>query len=103
MDPEDYVLWLSYGIRAYEKLKNKDQTLLLADRFTAIYNSEEWGYDDLMESVELAKAVVFYQAGNLKEAHTILDQVRSVSDYDPVADEYKASWKKPGLFSKFGF
>ncbi|MGN7863694.1 tetratricopeptide repeat protein [Chryseobacterium sp. 22458] len=103
MDPEDYVLWLSYGIRAYEKLKNKDQTLLLADRFTTIYNSEEWGYDDLMESVELAKAVVFYQAGNLKEAHMILDQVRSVSDYDPVADEYKASWKKPGLFSKFGF
>ncbi|OCA74137.1 tetratricopeptide repeat protein [Chryseobacterium arthrosphaerae] len=103
MDPEDYVLWLSYGIRSYEKLKNKDQTLLLADRFTGIYNNEEWGYDDLTESVELAKAVVLYQSGNLKEAHAILDQVRSVSDYDPVADEYKASWKKPGLFSKFGF
>ena len=101
--PEEYVLWLSYGIRAYEKLNNKDQTLTLADRFTTIYNAEEWSYDDLVESVELAKAVVLYQSGSLKEAHAILDQVRSVADYDSVADEYKASWKKPGLFSKFGF
>ncbi|WP_160137335.1 tetratricopeptide repeat protein [Chryseobacterium sp. c4a] len=103
MDPEEYVLWLSYGIRTYEKLNNKNETLGLAERFTTIYNAEEWGYDDLVESVELAKAVVLYQAGNLKEAHAILDQVRSVADYDPIADEYKASWKKPGLFSKFGF
>lgn len=103
MDPEEYVLWLSYGVRIYEKLNNKDQTLSLAERFNTIYNNEEWGYDDLVESVELAKAVVLYQAGNLKEAHAILDQVRSVADYDPIADEYKASWKKPGLFSKFGF
>ncbi|MEJ5104109.1 tetratricopeptide repeat protein [Chryseobacterium sp. MYb328] len=103
MDPEEYVLWLSYGVRVYEKLNNKDQTLALAERFTVIYNAEEWGYDDLVESVELSKAVVLYHAGNVKEAHAILDQVRSVADYDPIADEYKASWKKPGLFSKFGF
>ncbi|MFC3757142.1 tetratricopeptide repeat protein [Chryseobacterium tructae] len=103
MDPEEYVLWLSYGIRVYEKLNNKDQVFALAERCTTIYNAKEWGYDDLVESVELAKAVVLYQAGSLKEAHTILDQVRSVADYDPIADEYKASWKKPGLFSKFGF
>ncbi|RXM51054.1 hypothetical protein BOQ64_13240 [Chryseobacterium sp. CH25] len=103
MDPEDYVLWLSYGVRVYEKLNSKDKTLSLAERFNTIYNAEEWGYDDLVESVELAKAVVLYQAGNLKDAHAILDQVRSVADYDPIADEYKASWKKPGLFSKFGF
>lgn len=103
MDPEEYVLWLSYGIRIYEKLNNKNQTLSLAERFNTIYNAEEWGYDDLVESVELAKAVVLYQSGNLKEAHAIIDQVRSVADYDPIADEYKASWKKPGLFSKFGF
>lgn len=103
MDPEEYVLWLSYGVRVYEKLNNKNQTLALAERFNTIYNAEEWGYDDLVESVELAKAVVLYHAGNIKEAHAILDQVRSVTDYDPIADEYKASWKKPGLFSKFGF
>ncbi|WET50455.1 hypothetical protein PYS58_04815 [Chryseobacterium indologenes] len=103
MDSEEYVLWLSYGVRMYEKLNNKNQTLALAERFNTIYNAEEWGYDDLVEGVELAKAVVLYQAGNLKEAHAILDQVRSVADYDPIADEYKASWKKPGLFSKFGF
>lgn len=103
MDSEEYVLWLSYGVRVYEKLNQKDQTLSLAERFTTIYNTEEWGYDDLVESVELAKAVVLYQAGNMKEAHAILDQVRSVADYDPIADEYKSSWKKPGLFSKFGF
>ncbi len=103
MGPEEYVLWLSYGIRVYEKLNHKDQTLSLAERFNTIYNAEEWGYDDLVESVELAKAVVLYQAGNIKEAHAILDQVRSVADYDPIADEYKASWKRPGLFSKFGF
>lgn len=103
MDPEEYVLWLSYGVRIYEKLNNKELTLSFAERFNTIYNAEEWGYDDLVESVELAKAVVLYHAGNLKEAHAILDQVRSVADYDPVADEYKASWKKPGLFSKFGF
>lgn len=100
---EEYVLWLSYGIRIYGKLNNKNQTLTLAERFTVIYNTEEWEYDDLVESVELAKAVVLYQAGNLKEAHAILDQVCSVANYDPIADEYKASWKKPGLFSKFGF
>lgn len=103
MGPEEYVLWLSYGVRIYEKLNNKNQTLSIAERFNIIYNTEEWGYDDLVESVELAKAVVLYQAGNLKEAHAILDQVRSVADYDPIADEYKVSWKKPGLFSKFGF
>lgn len=103
MDPEDYVLWLSYGIRIYEKLNNKDQTLMLAERFNKIYNDEEWGYDDLTESVELAKAVVLYQGGNLKEAHALLDHVRSFPEYDSIADEYKASWKKPGLFSKFGF
>ncbi len=103
MDPEEYVLWLSYGIRVYEKLNHKELTLSLAERFNTIYNTEGWSYDDLVESVELAKAVVLYQSGNIKEAHAILDQVRSVAEYDPVADEYKASWKKPGLFSKFGF
>lgn len=103
MKPEDYVLWLSYGIKSFEKLKNKDQTLLLAERLTKIYNAEEWGYDDLMEGVELAKAVVLYQAGSLKDAHAILDYVLSFSEHDPIADEYKATWKKPGLFSKFGF
>lgn len=103
MDSEEYVLWLSYGVRIYEKLNHKEQTLSFAERFNTIYNAEGWGYDDLVEGVELAKAVVLYQSGNLKEAHAILDQVRSVADYDPIADEYKASWKKPGLFSKFGF
>ncbi|PKF75734.1 tetratricopeptide repeat protein [Chryseobacterium sp. PMSZPI] len=103
MDPEEYVLWLSYGVKVYEKLNQKERALSLAERFNTIYNAEEWGYDDLVESVELAKAVVLYQAGDLKAAHAILDQVRSVADYDSIADEYKASWKKPGLFSKFGF
>lgn len=103
MDPEEYVVWLSYGVRIYEKLNNKEQTLVFAEKFNDIYNTEEWGYDDLVESVELAKAVVLYHAGNLKEAHAILEQVRSVQNYDPIADEYKTTWKKPGLFSKFGF
>ncbi|AZA76811.1 hypothetical protein EG347_04415 [Chryseobacterium sp. G0186] len=103
MSPEDYVLWLSYGVQVYEKLNNKNETLMLAERFSKIYNEEEWGYDSLMENVELSKAVVLYQTGNLKEAHTVLDYVQLFSDYNPIADEYKASWKKPGLFSKFGF
>ncbi|WP_284461615.1 hypothetical protein [Chryseobacterium sp.] len=102
MDTEDYVLWLSYGVRIYSKLDHKDQTLSLAERFFTIYNNEEWGYDKLMEGVELAKAAVLYKSGNLKEAHAILDHVCSFPDYDSIADEYRASWKKPGLFSKFG-
>ncbi|MCJ7932175.1 MAG: hypothetical protein MUW56_00670 [Chryseobacterium sp.] len=102
MDAEDYVLWLSYGIRAYGKLNNKDQTLLLSDRFSTLFNHENWEYDTLMEGVELARALVLYHSGNLKEAHAILDHVRSFSDYDAIADEYKGSWKKPGLLSKFG-
>lgn len=102
MDTQDYVLWLSYGVRIYSKLDHKDQTLSLAERFFTIYNNEEWGYDKLMEGVELAKAAVLYKSGNLKEAHAILDHVCSFPDYDSIADEYRASWKKPGLFSKFG-
>ncbi|MBL3546705.1 hypothetical protein [Chryseobacterium sp. KMC2] len=102
MDTQDYVLWLSYGVRIYSKLNHKDQTLSLAERFFTIYNNEEWGYDKLMEGVELAKAAVLYKSGNLKEAHAILDHVCSFPDYDSIADEYRASWKKPGLFSKFG-
>ncbi|MCQ9638996.1 hypothetical protein MP478_06290 [Chryseobacterium sp. WG14] len=103
MDPEDYVLWLSYGVRVYSKLNHKDHTLSLAERFSIIYHDEEWGYDKLMEGVELAKAAVLYQSGNLKEAHILLDYVCSFPDYNSIADEYRASWKKPGLFSKFGF
>ncbi|WP_027372581.1 hypothetical protein [Chryseobacterium sp. UNC8MFCol] len=103
MNPEDYVLWLRYGVQIFEKLNNKEQTLLLADRFSGIYQNEEWGYDSLMEDVELAKAGVLYHSGNLKEAHAVLEYIRSFSDYNPLADEYKNSWKKPGLFSKFGF
>ena len=102
MDTQDYVLWLSYGVRIYSKLDHKDQTLSLAERFFTIYNNEEWGYDKLMEGVELAKAAVLYKSGNFKEAHAILDHVCSFPDYDSIADEYRASWKKPGLFSKFG-
>lgn len=102
MKAEDYVLWLHYGVKVYAKLNNKEQTFVLAERFSKIYSAEEWGYDSLMEDVELAKAIVLYQMGNLKEAHAVLDYVRSFSDYNPVADEYKNSWKKPGLFSKFG-
>nr|WP_315034401.1 hypothetical protein [uncultured Chryseobacterium sp.] len=101
MKPEDYVLWLSYGAQVYSKLNNKEYTLSIAERFSEIYNNEKWEYDSLKESVELAKAVVLYQTGNLKEAHAILDYVRSFSGYSPVADEYKNSWKESGSFSKF--
>ncbi|MDR2236919.1 MAG: hypothetical protein LBE92_12430 [Chryseobacterium sp.] len=103
MDPEDYILWLSYGIRLHAKSNDKKRVLQLEEKFSEIYRNEGWEYDQMMEEIQLAKALVLYQAGDLKEAHSVLDHVMSFDGYDPVADEYKKIWKKPGLLSRFGF
>ena len=99
----EYVLWLSYGIKLYDKQNDLGQVNILVDRFQEIYKVEEWAYDNLSEEVLLAKAHVNYQQGYLKEAHKILDYILSYDDHDAIAEHFKQTWKKPGLLSKLGF
>jgi len=82
-------------------LNNKALVTQYTDQFQAIYDQEGWGYDDLSEDVYLAKAHTLYQSGELKEAHRTLNYVLSFDNPSALATEYKNSWKKPGLFSKF--
>jgi len=103
LEAAEYVLWLSYGVKLYDKLNDLLQVNSLVDRFQEIYKDEEWTYDNLSEEVLLARAHCNYQQGYLKEAHKLLDYVLSFEDYDPIAKHFKQSWKKPGLFSKLGF
>ena len=103
LEPSEYVLWLSYGIKLYDKLDDLQQVNALVDRFQEIYTQEEWVYDSLSEDVLLAKAHVNYVQGYLKEAHRILDYILSYDDHNPMAEHFKQSWKKPGLLSKLGF
>ena len=103
LEPSEYVLWLSYGIKLYDKLDNLSQVNALVDRFQGIYAEKEWAYDSLSEEVLLSKAHCNYVNGNLKEAHKILNYVLSYDDHNPIAEDFKQNWKKPGLFSKFRF
>jgi len=97
------VIWLSYGIKLYDKQNGLGQVNILVDRFQEIYKVEQWAYDSLSEEVFLAKAHVNYQQGYLKEAHKILDYILSYDDHDAIAEHFKQTWKKPGLLSKLGF
>lgn len=101
LESSEYSLWLSYGIQLHDKLNNKVLVTQYTDQFQAIYDQEGWGYDDLSEDVYLAKAHTLYQSGELKEAHRTLNYVLSFDNPSALATEYKNSWKKPGLFSKF--
>lgn len=101
LEPTEYSLWLSYGIQLQDKLNNRSLVDQYVDQFQAIYDQEGWSYDELSEEVYLAKAHAQYQAGDLKEAHKTLNYVLSFDDHSSLAKEYKNSWKKPGLFSKF--
>lgn len=103
MDPEDYILWLGYGIKVFGKLKDKDQVLLLCNRLDTIYTTQEWSYDQELEDAYLIKALAYYEAGSLKEAHAILDYVCSFDDHSELAQTYKNTWRKPGFFAKLGF
>lgn len=103
LEPTEYVLWLSYGIKLYDKLNALAQVNSLVEKFENIYQNEDWSYDSLSEEVLLAKAHANYHQGYLKEAHKILDYVLSYQDHDSIAEHFKQTWKKPGLFSKLGF
>lgn len=103
MEASEYVLWLSYGVKLYDKLNDLPQVNGLVARFQEIYEQEEWAYDSLSEEVLLAKAHVNYQQGYLKEAHKILDYILSYDDHNPIAEHFKQTWKKPSIFSKLGF
>lgn len=103
MNPEDYVLWLGYGIKVFGKLKDKDQVLLLCNRLDAIYTEQGWSYDQELEDANLVKALTYYEAGALKEAHAILDYICSFDDHSELAQTYKNTWRKPGFFAKLGF
>lgn len=101
LEASEYTLWLSYGIQLQDKMNNKALVEQYTDQYQAIYDQEGWGYDELSENVYLAKAHAQYQSGNLKEAHRTLNYVLSFDNPAALAKEYKNSWKKPSLFSKF--
>lgn len=103
MEEADYILWLGYGLKAYGKIKDKEMVEMLCDRFEAIYEEQDWSYDEHLEEAYLIRAMVCYELGDLKEAHRILDHVLSFGNNSEVAKMYKKTWKKRGLFSRFGF
>jgi len=103
MDPEDYVLWLKFGIMLLAEQENLAEVNRNVMIFNGIYAQNEWGYDDDCESVKLAEALVNYKTGNLKKAHSLLNEVLAYSDHSALADEYKKTWKKPGFLSNFKF
>jgi len=103
MDPDDYVLWLKFGIQLFTESNDINAVTQYIDLFHRIYTQCGWTYDDDVESVKLAEARVNYKSGNLKKAHRLLDEILVYSDHDPLADVYKQTWKKPGFFSGFKF
>ena len=103
MEPNDYVLWLKFGIELFAENGDINEVNKYVNVFNGIYQQCDWGYDDDVESVKLAEAYANYKTGNLKKAHNLLDEVLAYSDHSPLADEYKRTWKKPGFFSGFKF
>jgi hypothetical protein len=103
MEPNDYVLWLKFGIELLAENGAINEVDKYVPVFNSIYAQHDWGYDDDVESVKLAEAYANYKTGNLKRAHNLLDEVLVYSDHSPLADEYKRTWKKPGFFSGFKF
>ncbi|MDR0263706.1 MAG: hypothetical protein LBJ04_10820 [Sphingobacterium sp.] len=103
MEPNDYVLWLKFGIELLAENGSINELNKYTSIFNSIYTQYDWGYDDDVESVRLAEALANYKTANLKKAHSLLDEVLAYSDHSPLADEYKRTWKKPGFFSGFKF
>jgi len=103
MEPNDYVLWLKFGIELLAENGAINEINRYISVFNSIYTQQEWGYDDDVESIRLAEALANYKIGNLKKAHSLLDEVLAYSDHSPLAEEYKRTWKKPGFFSGFKF
>lgn len=103
MEPNDYVLWLKFGIELLAENGAINELNKYTSIFNSIYTQYDWGYDDDVESVRLAEALANYKTANLKKAHSLLDEVLAYSDHSPLADEYKRTWKKPGFFSGFKF
>ncbi len=103
MEPNDYVLWLKFGIELFAENGDINEVNKYVNVFNGIYQQCDWGYDDDVESVKLAEAYANYKTGNLKKAHNLLDEALAYSDHSPLADEYKRTWKKPGFFSGFKF
>jgi len=103
MEPDDYVLWLKFGIELFAENDDINAVNKYVGLFNSIYVQYGWSYDDDVESVKLAEARVNYKIGNLKIAHSLLNEVLTYADHSPLADEYKRTWKKPGFFSGFKF
>lgn len=97
----EYLQWLLYGVRLFAAADQLELLLHYSDKLMKIYENEDWGYDDISEEVHLLVANALYCNGALKQAHQRLDLVLGYSDHVALADEYKRTWKKPGLFSKF--
>lgn len=100
-DAPEYLQWLLYGIKLFAAENQLEPLLRYSNKFDHIYETEDWGYDDMSEEVQLLVANALYVSGDLKQAHQRLDLVLGYSDHAALADEYKMTWKKPGLFSKF--
>lgn len=97
----EYVQWLIYGMRLLAAKQMIEPLLVYAGQMDDIYTEEGWSYDDTAEEIQLLVANTYYLKGDLKNAHQRLDLVLGYTDHAALADEYKRSWKKPGLFSKF--
>lgn len=100
-DAPEYLYWLLYGVKLFAEADQLEPLLSYSDKVTAVYEQEDWAYDDTSEEVHLLVAHALYRSGNLKQAHQRLDLVLGYSDHAALADEYKKTWKKAGLFSKF--
>ncbi|MDH5826244.1 hypothetical protein [Sphingobacterium faecium] len=100
-DAPEYLQWLLYGIKLFAVENQIEPLLRYSNKLAHIYETEDWGYDDTSEEVHLLVANALYISGDLKQAHQRLDLVLGYSDHAALADEYKKTWKKPGLFSKF--
>jgi len=99
-DAPEYLQWLLYGIKLFAADNQLEPLLRYSNKLKHIYETEDRGYDDTSEEVHLLVAKALYVSGDLKQAHQHLDIVLGYSDHVALADEYKKTWKKPGLFSK---
>ncbi|MGJ1408988.1 hypothetical protein ACR78Z_04875 [Sphingobacterium thalpophilum] len=99
MEPNDYVLWIKFGILLNAEVGNLQEFHKYVALFNNLYTEYNWSYDDDSESVKLAEALAHYKNGDLKKAHHLLNEVLAYADHSPLADEYKNTWKKPGFLS----
>lgn len=99
----DLITWLLRAIKVKSKVEQHNDVIQIGNQIKTIYNEENWDYDNDLETTTLTLAETYYNQGNLKTAHQLLDVVLAYSDADPQAHILKKKWKKPSFLSKIGF